>query len=326
MLESEGNSLVVLRSAKDGKIVEMKTSTWGSEWRNVKRLQKVATGALVIALLMFGSCRDNSVGPGVAPGPRDCVWKMDTLQTEFNILTGLWESSPNDVWTGGGGGTPANYIWHYDGKQWEPWFEKHPQRVWCTARAIIGFASNDIWMGGQAFSDPGAGLSHWNGTEWGEYYHHEVQGAHSVYIIDIWGDRPDNVFAMGTALYSDSINPSCGFVLRYDGSRWQEVLMGDRGPQYHFLRLMGAEGMVYLAEWREDLNSPPNLVETVFELHGNQLTSVFSDTEDHIGMLVLASVGGAPFVTMSIPSHSRVFKYSMGKLIEPFHIASPNFE
>ena len=306
--------------------MQLKTATCSSEWSKVGRLQKAAMGTLIITLLMFGSCRDNSVGPVIGPGPRDYAWKMDTLRTEFNILTGLWGSSPNDVWAGGGGGTAANYLWHYDGKQWETWFENHPHRVWCTARAIFGFASNDVWMGGQAFSDPGAGLAHWNGTEWGEYYHYEVQGAGPVYIVDIWGDRPDNVFAMGTALYADSINSSCGFVLHYDGSTWHEVFMGDRGPQYHFLRMLGAGGVVYLAEWREDLGNPPNVVESVFELHGNQLTSVFSDTEDHVGMLVLASVGGAPYVTMAAPPNSRVYKYSWGNLIEQFHIASPNFE
>lgn len=286
----------------------------------------------IVFLLAFGillsviSCHENGVGPIPEPGPRDYAWTMDTLHTEFNIITGLWGSSPNDVWAGGMGGTYENFLLHYDGKKWMTWFDLHPQTIRCNAHAIFGFASNDIWIGGQAFGDPGAGLSHWNGAQWGEYYHHEVQGASVVYIMDIWGDHPNNIFAMGTALYADSINSSRGFVLHYNGSNWQEVFMGNRGPQYHFLRMTGAGGAVYLTEWREDLNDPPRVTESLYQLQGNQLTQIFSDSEDHVGMLVMTSINESPYVTMAAPPNSRVYKYSGSNLIEQFHIESPIFE
>jgi hypothetical protein len=312
--------------ANDGEIMQLKTATCSSEWCNATMLQGVARGTLIIALLMFGSCRNNSVGPLISPGSRNYSWTMDTIRTEFNILTGFWGSSPNDVWAGGGGGTPDNYLWHFDGTKWIAWLQYHPQRPWSTAMAIFGFATNDVWMGGQAFSDPGAGLAHWNGTEWGEYYHYEVQGATVVKINDIWGDRPNNVYAMGTALYPDSTNTSCGFILHYNGLTWQQVLKGDRGPQYHFLRMTGAGGVVYLTEWREDLNDPPRVTESLYQLQGNQLMRIFSDSEDHVGMLVMTSINESPYVTMAAPPNSKIYMYSVGSLIEPFHIDSPKFE
>ena len=131
------NLISEISLSNDGEIVELKTATCSDKRCNVRTLKGVAAGALILALLVFDSCRDNGIGPVIGPGPRDYSWKMDTLRTEFNILTGFWGSSPNDVWAGGNGGAVENFLWHFDGTKWITWLEYHPQTTWCTAQTMI---------------------------------------------------------------------------------------------------------------------------------------------------------------------------------------------
>ena len=104
---------------------------------------------LAFLLVMLGSCSRNPVSPRLQPGPRDYTWTLDTLKDgPLNVLTGIWGSSPTDVWVVGPSGTINDMLWHYDGKSWIPWFPYHKQTWACVPAAIYGFSANDIWMGG----------------------------------------------------------------------------------------------------------------------------------------------------------------------------------
>ena len=278
-------------------------------------------------LLTMNSCKHNPVGPEIQPGSRDYVWSLDTLHTEFNDITGLWGSSPNDVWAGGRGGTLYNYLWHFDGKKWTTWFDYHPQVAYCTAMALFGFASNDVWMGGQAISDPGAGLSHWDGNEWGKYFNYNPDPELSNFaeVISIWGNRSDDVYAMGLILYRDSIYSSRGFILHYNGATWSELIKGERGHQFHFLRMIGAQGKLYVLEYRPNASSPDSSVLMLDELNGNRLVTVYSDIEQKIGFASISAIGGTLYLGTRSAGTSRFYSFSNGALEERFSIAGPAF-
>jgi hypothetical protein len=284
----------------------------------------LSVGSILFAM---NSCNDNGVAPLMQPGRRDYVWSLDTLQTEFNDISGLWGSSPDDVWAGGGGGTFENYLWHYDGKKWIAWFASHPQRVWCTAEAIFGFASNDVWIGGQSFGDPGAGLSHWDGSQWGRYFNYnpEPDSSGLVYVVSIWGNRSENVYAMGTILYKDASYTSRGFILHYNGSTWHEVLRGDRGYQYHFLRMVGAQDRVYILEYRPNDVKPDSNLLVLSELRRDHLAEIYSDIEQNIGFASISAIAGKLYLGTHASETSILSSYTQGTFVEQLSVRGSDF-
>ena len=167
-----------------------------------------------ILLMLSGiiGCSHNSVSPvlqPVQPGSRDYVWTVDTIYTEFNVITGIWGSSPNDVWAVGDGGTAFDRLQHYDGNKWVPCLSYSKNIPLCGGRTLYGFATNDVWVGGQEIDVPGAGIWHYDGTRWSRsfLYAPEPDSFSFVEVLGIWGLRSNDVYACGVMGYSPLLAP-----------------------------------------------------------------------------------------------------------------------
>ena len=122
----------------------------------------------MITLWALCSCEDNpsEFEPEPEPGQRNYVWTLDTLAMPMNYISSVWGASPDDVWAVGGGGTQYDRLLHYDGTEWST-YTKEP--IWCTGMTLFGFSADNVWMGGQAgWGERGAGIWHYDGTNWRE--------------------------------------------------------------------------------------------------------------------------------------------------------------
>ncbi len=275
------------------------------------------------------SCTHNPVAPVIQPGPTDYVWTLDTLHTLFNTITGLWGASPTNVWAGGPGGTEADFLWHYDGTKWIPWYATYGGSrglAYCSASAIFGFDSNEVWIGGQSFGAPGAGLCHWNGNGWGEYsgYNPGSDTFSFAQITDIWGARSDDIYACGLMSYSPNLVPQGtsfkGFLLHYNGSSWSEVCRGDSGYQYQFVDIKGERGNVFVQEYRGSHISSDSTEAVIYKVDGNQLEKIYS----YVGYALnsqIETIGGEVY----FPFGDNVYTYSNGAFIKQFSVDNPNW-
>ena len=173
----------------------------------------------IISILSFNSCEKGTEPEELKPGRRDYTWSVDTVQIFGTYLMKMWGSSPTDVWAVGSGSDYDKEIWHYDGKEWKTdgvWRGIHP---WC----IYGFAKDDIWIAG---SD--GEIWHYDGNDWSESlsYHKELNFKYErIYFMDIWGDSPNNVYAVGLADSSDTSmgDVRFGIMMHYNGTKWSRV-------------------------------------------------------------------------------------------------------
>ncbi|MCP5061993.1 MAG: hypothetical protein GY936_05960 [Ignavibacteriae bacterium] len=165
-----------------------------------------------ISLINFSSCED-PISPydQLKPGRRDYTWEVDTLNIPFTILHKIWGSSPTDVWAIGPGGDLDKTIYHYDGEKWNN--DGISRKI--SPISIWGFASDDVWLGGNE-----GRIWHYNGSDWSENFH--IEDPRFVYsgFQDIWGESNKNIWAVG---YLDSAGTRKGLVYHYDGNDWSRV-------------------------------------------------------------------------------------------------------
>ena len=134
---------------------------------------------------------------------------------------GIWGSSINDIWLGGG-----NY--HYDSLTlstigYEDFGDGELSDNWGTEDwdhspygfGLWGSSSNDVWAVGEGHHSNSTGESkaviwHYDGSVWTEFFVHSRSG---TIFNDIWGFSESDIFAVG--------NPN--LLYHYDGSSWHGI-------------------------------------------------------------------------------------------------------
>jgi len=148
----------------------------GSAWRQWSTLNALDNFTAVMALAGAGpgfvvAAGGSHVvrwdGQGWAPhdGARDLLGENTSV-----VLSGVWASSPRDIWLVGTGGDvlespdrrsstilPTPLIVHGDGQSWRRVVVGSGSRL----RAITGTAANDVWTVGEEGT-----VLHWNGEDW----------------------------------------------------------------------------------------------------------------------------------------------------------------
>jgi len=165
-----------------------------------------------VLLIAFTSCKEKIIEENqeiIVPGQRDYVWKIDTLQLDpFEWLGPLWGSSPNDVWATGTAG-----MWHYNGQSWKS-VGHFSGLNWSN---IFGFSSTNIW----ATTSVAGRIYHYDGNNWNMVGEYKYPGYSLTYIEGIWGDSPNNIYAVG-AVGNPNISPK-GVILHFNGTKWDWV-------------------------------------------------------------------------------------------------------
>jgi len=166
--------------------------------------------SFTIALLFF-SCEKTTEPEKIELSRRDYTWTVDTVKAFNTYLMKMWGSSPTDVWAVGNGGSLDDDIWHYDGVNWSTDGISRLINPWC----IYGFSEKDIWVGGSEGS-----IWHYGGGSWYESFTYKNSDYSSIFFVDIWGETPDDVYAVG---FADSNEVRFGLMMHYNGTEWSRV-------------------------------------------------------------------------------------------------------
>lgn len=202
-------------------------------------MKSILKTTILISIFIFVgySCDDDPTEENqTTPGRRDYTWTWDTLDINYLFLTQIWGSSPNDVWAVGENDWGEG-LWHYNGNKWS----KYPQPWGMIPSAIYGFASNDVWI-----ACAGPSFWHWNGTSWTKFSEHILPDYNVIRISDIWGDSPNNIYAVGYK-YQEPNNYSV--LMHYDRTKWEYVNIQDENVSFYNLRKNNSDGKYYIAAY-----------------------------------------------------------------------------
>ena len=175
-----------------------------------------------------------------------------TAARGLDSLSGLWASSPTDVWAIGDDAIVA----HYDGQAWTGTIvgSPFPSSIWGSGPSDVyvlgtfdfmhydgsvwteidldsgggdgqvwGTSADDVWVMTESYE-----LSHYDGSQWETIPTDDFVGD----LAAVWGPAPDDLWAVGSA----------GSIARYTGGSWEELAHQKIGSPYlrMFTRVHGS--------------------------------------------------------------------------------------
>ncbi|HYE94801.1 MAG TPA: T9SS type A sorting domain-containing protein [Rubricoccaceae bacterium] len=151
------------------------------------------------------------------------------VNNDDHILFGVTAAAPDAAWAGGlysgTGSLASGYILRWNGSEWTLDFNRPG---WPIAD-LHAVGANDVWaVGGTNDVRPTPALAlHWDGSGWTRI-DPPVVGNRDHWLEAVHASAPDNVWAVG---YYRTLVPAGRFpyVVRWDGSAWQEVPMPGAG-------------------------------------------------------------------------------------------------
>ncbi len=150
-------------------------------------------------------------------------WSIDTMGVFQSALSGVWGSSPTNVYAVGriARSDSVDYnITRFDGQSWKPFyipFGAPPAVGSPQLFGIHGFSFNDIWVVGV-----GGVVSHWNGASWTTISLGTCSDPQCLGVINrdplfaVWGTSSNDLFAVGDS----------GVIVHYDGQNWTKMQSG----------------------------------------------------------------------------------------------------
>jgi len=176
----------------------------------------IKSGSIILLLILlftalfvtFPSCDNGPTEPEIEPGRRDYTWEVDTLDIPFTYFWRIWGSDPKNVWIVGPGGGLDRTIYYYDGEKWN---NDGISRA-ISPLSIWGFSKNDVWIAGYEGQ-----IWHYNGNDWSESERFETTIEKEIAFIDLWGESPDNLYAIGSSGYGEK---RTAVIAKYDGINW----------------------------------------------------------------------------------------------------------
>jgi hypothetical protein len=260
----------------------------------VTKFREKTTGILIIGFCFLSFTCNSPTGPGTnaQPGSRNYTWTTDTLSPSAVFgpsvyhLRSIWGSSPTDVWTGGTLHNTQQYnLFHFDGKIWTGL--KVQSDIW----TIFGFASNDVWSGGEG---NGGEIWHFDGHTWSRSLSYKPLNVNDAIIEDIYGTSPNDVYAVGMISPNPFyLNLQRGLILHYDGSSWKEVYTANYQSQFERVRV-DRKGTVYLSgeRYAYTASGDTELTDTqlLFQFRNGIVSQIYSDSSGN-GIANIEKVG-----------------------------------
>ncbi|MFA3783587.1 hypothetical protein ABRY23_11050 [Melioribacteraceae bacterium 4301-Me] len=261
---------------------------------------------LIVITVIINSCGEGITEP--QPGRRDYVWTRDTLRADefgFQFLSGIWGSSPSDLWVVGDAATYKNKVWHYDGSKWSNYLLDQ----FATPIGIWGISSSEIWMV-TTISD----IWKYDGTKWFKDTTIVPEGYQRILFEDIYGYE-NNMYAVGIAEKADG--DYTGIIVHYTAGKWK-ILNTPQIKEYFvsvmFLRnFFSSSQVIITARNFFDLDEPCRL----YKLKDEKLTLISnSKMYFHIGILNNR---------LYVDTNSKVYEYSSGGLNEVLDLTGTNY-
>ena len=260
---------------------------------------------LLTTILITLSCKEEITKPEEPPaGRRDYVWTRDTLRADkdgFQFLSGIWGSSPSDVWVVGDAATYVNKVWHYDGTKWKNYLLDQ----YAEPSKLHGVSSSEIWMV-TATSD----IWKYNGSKWYKHTTIVPPGYNRILFQDIYG-YTNNIYAVGIAEKTDG--DYTGIIVHHDGTKWEIV----KTPQIkeYFIGVSFINGGDILVAATTFFD--PTESYRLYKLTNGELTLVQKNKMDYrLGILDNK---------MYVNTNRKIYGYESGTLVEKIDLTSTNY-
>lgn len=267
--------------------------------------------SIVISIIMFLSCNQGIVSPvEEPPGRRDYTWKIDTLDMPNNLLDDIWGASVDDVWAIGQIGMDLDKIMHYNGNSWTKYTK---ELISCDDGEIFGFDNDEVWFAGGPDLRSGTTIWKWDGKTWSKNYHYDI-GAHISTFTDIYGTNQDDVYACGVHLFKDP-GSSKGFVLHYNGTRWQEVFLANNNSQYFKIRSVNRRVILTMYNG-SDLDSI-----SICELRSDSIYQIYSNSTQSIRNTDFEIIENELYLMIN----QDIYKVLKHKLVKILSVEDSNF-
>ncbi|MHB1687260.1 MAG: hypothetical protein ACYCVH_07790, partial [Ignavibacteriaceae bacterium] len=178
----------------------------------------------------------------------------------------IWGSSPSDVWCVGPGGDKDKTIYHFNGQKWVNDGISRP----LSPRTVFGFSQNNVWFGSY-----GNTIWHYDGNNISRFQDYTIPNYSWAGIENIWGDSPNNVYAVG---WADSSNVLRGVIQHFDGSNWEMIYMSKVDEDFvKIYRGISSGDDYYILSFRNNENNNNHTDSTlIYQFDGKNLKEVYS--------------------------------------------------
>ena len=237
-------------------------------WNKKRDLFKMNTFTVACLIMVTSITSCNILGggdddPPLEPGPRNYTWQVDTIYTDpGGFIDNIWGTSPTDVWAVLGNGVET--LWHFDGKDWEPWLE----RVGPALYSIDGSDKENVWIGGNDGK-----IFNFNGSAWSLTFTYSPDSLKNPDIVDIQVVSNSDIYAIGYAI-PEGASSWVSFVLHFDGKNWKEVFVSDFKVLFTRLLMDGVKPIIRGVKRAED--GDDELL--IYKYEKNELREIISGT------------------------------------------------
>ena len=250
---------------------------------------------ILLTFLNAQSCKSPTAPEALQPGRRDYTWTADTIKTinDNLMLTRIWGITPTDVWAVGNSDWTALTIWHYDGSRWNCDSTGRLNNPW----AIIGFSSNEVWMG-----NTNSTIWKFDGSQWSVYGTYKVAGFDETWIMNFDGTSSNNIYGVGSANMSNG-SDYIGLIMHYDGISWKILNIPPVKVGFGFCALDNNSGALIIGGTDFDTTG---WVEKAYAWNGSQLNEIYSGSDE----AAVSNINHNAYIDIN----KRIYKYKNGKL------------
>ncbi len=212
MLAGAGATQTIAVEVRDGSgtVVPSPTVAWASSNQAVATVDAsgvvtaVAAGQTTIGATsgsVTGYATVTVSTPGTTPVN---LWAPGTPPAGYPTLTGVWGSSPTNVYAASG----SSQMWRWNGSAWS----SVTTGVSGSYLTLWGSSATDVFAVGYSGT-----IAHWDGSAWSA-----MASGTSQPLNAVWGASPRDVFAVGNS----------GAIVHYDGNSWGPMASGTTQPLY----------------------------------------------------------------------------------------------
>ncbi len=173
----------------------------------------------------------------------------------LNDLKDVWTNAPDNVWIVGSSGV----VIHYDGRIWH---DMSGGLASYELQGVWGTSAEDVWVAGYG------GVFQFDGTIWREKRRTSM-------MYDIWGNSGTDIYAVG----------SSGKIQHYNGSEWDEAVLGDYFLQgvwgsseddIFVVGYDGADGVIFHSDGIEWSRMTAPATGALYDVWGTSANNVFA--------------------------------------------------